>query len=57
MICSKAEFDAYLALQRTGVINMLDVEKGSALTGLSAYKYTDCIKNYKQYKQQYYGNN
>ena len=57
MICSKKEFDKYLEVQREGLINMFNVEQGTTLTGLSKEKYIDILKNYKQYKKQYYGNN
>ena len=56
MICSKQDFDAYEALREQGFINMLDVKQGTMLTGLSKEKYISIIKNYKQYKEQYYGN-
>lgn len=56
MICSKKDFDAYEALRKRGPINMLDVEQGTKLSGLSKEKYIDIIKNYKQYKEKYYGN-
>lgn len=55
MICSKQDFDAYEALREQGSINMLDVKQGTMLTGLSEEKYISIIKNYKQYKEQYYG--
>ena len=56
MICSKQDFDAYEALREQGSINMLDVKQGTMLTGLSKEKYISIIKNYKQYKEKYYGN-
>jgi hypothetical protein len=56
MICSKQDFDAYEALREQGSINVLDVKQGTMLTGLSEEKYVNIIKNYKQYKEQYYGN-
>ncbi len=56
MICSKQDFDAYEALREQGSINMLDVKQGTMLTGLSEEKYVNIIENYKQYKEQYYGN-
>lgn len=56
MICSKQDFDAYEALREQGSINMLDVKQGTMLTGLSEEKYVNIIRNYKQYKEQYYGN-
>lgn len=55
MICTKAEFNKYLALQERGPINMLDVEQGTKLTGLTKEKYIDCITNYSHYKEKYYG--
>ena len=56
MICSKQDFDAYEALREQGSVNMLDEMQGTMLTGLSEEKYVNIIKNYKQYKEQYYGN-
>ena len=56
MICSKQDFDAYEALREQGSVNMLDVKQGIMLTGLSEEKYVNIVKNYKQYKEQYYGN-
>ena len=56
MICSKQDFDVYEALREQGSINMLNVKQGTMLTGLSEEKYVNIIKNYKQYKEQYYGN-
>lgn len=56
MICSKQDFDAYEALREQGSVNMLNVKQGTMLTGLSEEKYVNIIKNYKQYKEQYYGN-
>jgi hypothetical protein len=55
MICSKQDFDAYEALREQGSINMLNIKQGTALTGLSEQKYINIIKNYKQYKEKYYG--
>lgn len=57
MICSKAEFDKFLEVQQSGLINMLDIQNGIMLSGLSEEKYRDIIKKYKNYKHKYYGNN
>ena len=63
MICSKKDFDAYLEVQQSGIINMAHVHDGIILTGLSEEKYKDIFKKYKDifkkykyYKEKYYGN-
>ena len=55
MICSKEDFDKYVEVRDAGLINMLDIELGMFLTGLSEVKYRDIIKNFKNYKHLYYG--
>ena len=56
MICSKEDFDKYIEVRDSGIINMLDIKSGMLLTGLSEVKYRDIIKNFKNYKHLYYGN-
>jgi len=49
----KEKFMRYESLRQLGVINMLDVNNGTALTGLSKEDYIDIIKNYGQYHKQF----
>lgn len=55
MICSKEDFDKYVEVRDSGIINMLDIKSGMLLSGLSEIKYRDIIKNFKNYKHSYYG--
>jgi len=43
----------YKHLHQSGIINMLDSDTGTMLTGLSADDYVDIINNYKEYHRMY----
>ena len=44
------DFQKFLKVQRSGVINMTDIVRGSRLAGISEEKYTDILFNYADYK-------
>lgn len=45
------DFQKFVKLQNSGRINMTDIAKGCAITGLSEEKYTDIMFNYQEYKE------
>ena len=52
---TKEKFLKYLRVQRSGVINMLDIDNGTWLSGLSEDDYTDIIWNYSKYSKEFLG--
>ena len=52
---TKEKFLKYLRVQRSGVINMLDIDNGTRLSGLSEDDYTDIIWNYSKYSKEFIG--
>ena len=52
MITEK-KFDKFVKLRDEGIINMNDVSRGTALTGLTPAEYKDIVKNFKQYLDLY----
>lgn len=52
-MCTKAQFCRYRILQEMGLVNMLDVNFGTELTGLSKKEYKDILFNYDNYKKAY----
>lgn len=50
---TKEQWEAYRALQEVGVINMLDVKRGSELTNMSEHDYKTIILNYSKLKEKY----
>ncbi|WQJ53350.1 MAG: hypothetical protein [Wendovervirus sonii] len=47
------KFLIYELLRRSGIINMLDIVKGTEITGLSKDEYIDIIQNYGKYAGMY----
>ena len=45
------DFQKFLKVQKSGVINMTDIVRGSRLAGISEEKYTDIIFHYNEYKE------
>ena len=52
---TKEKFLAYVRVQKSGVINMLDINNGTRLSGLSEDDYTDIIWNYSKYSKEFLG--
>lgn len=50
---TKKQWQAYRALQEVGVINMLDVKRGSQLTNMSEDDYKTIILNYSALKEKF----
>ena len=44
------DFQKFLKVQRSGVINMTDIVRGSRLAGISEAKYEDILFHYNEYK-------
>ena len=55
IMITKEKFLKYLRVQRSGVINMLDIDNGTRLSGLSEDDYTDIIWNYSKYSKEFIG--
>ena len=55
IMITKEKFLKYLRVQRSGVINMLDIDNGTRLSGLSEDDYTDIIWNYSKYSKEFLG--
>lgn len=53
MNITKKQFEAYCKLQQSGKINMLDIVRGTALTGLTRDEYVFIIQHYAELKQRY----
>ena len=45
------DFQKFLKVQKSGVINMTDIVRGSRLAGISEEKYTDIIFHYNEYME------
>ena len=52
---TKEKFLSYVRVQNSGVINMLDVKKGTHLSGLTEDEYMDIIHNYSKYHSEFLG--
>jgi len=53
MTITKAKFTAFESLRVKGSINMLDIEQGTKLTGLTKNEYIDIIRNYSKYCKKF----
>ena len=50
---TKEKFKKFVKLRDEGVINMNDISRGTAITGLTPIEYKDIINNFKQYSDLY----
>ena len=53
MKIEKWKFEAYENIRKTGVINMLDVNIGCMMSGLSHEEWTEITKQYSELKKKY----
>lgn len=51
---SKELFDKFLKLQRSGIINMTDIERGAKLIKCTEDQYETIIWNYTDLKNKFY---
>lgn len=45
------DFEKFLKVQKSGIINMTDIVNGSKLAGISESKYEDILFHYDEYKE------
>ena len=50
---TKEKFKKFVKLRDEGSINMNDISRGTAITGLTPIEYKDMINNFKQYSDLY----
>ena len=50
---TKEKFKKFVKLRDEGSINMNDISRGTAITGLTPIEYKDMIINFKQYSDLY----
>ena len=50
---TKEKFKKFVKLRDEGIINMNDISRGTAITGLTPIEYKDIVKNFKQYLDLY----
>ena len=50
---TKEKFNKFVKLRDEGTINMNDISRGTAITGLTPIEYKDIINNFKQYSDLY----
>lgn len=50
---TKEKFKKFVKLRDEGSINMNDIPRGTAITGLTPIEYKDIINNFKQYSDLY----
>jgi hypothetical protein len=50
---TKEKFKKLVKLRDEGTINMNDISRGTAITGLTPIEYKDIINNFKQYSDLY----
>ena len=50
---TKEKFKKFAKLRDEGIINMNDISRGIAITGLTPIEYKDIINNFKQYSDLY----
>lgn len=50
---TKEKFKKFVKLRDKGSINMNDISRGTAITGLTPIEYKDVINNFKQYSDLY----
>lgn len=50
---TKEKFKKFVKLRDEGTINMNDISRGIAITGLTPLEYKDVINNFKQYSDLY----
>lgn len=53
MEISREEFESYEMIRKYGMINMLDVNAGTELTGLTETKYIYIIKHYRELYEKF----
>lgn len=51
---SKELFDKFLKLQRSGIMNMTDIERGAKLISCTEDQYETIIWNYTDLKNKFY---
>jgi hypothetical protein len=51
---SKELFDKFLKLQRSGIMNMTDIERGAKLINCTEDQYETIIWNYTDLKNKFY---
>lgn len=50
---TKEKFKKFVKLRDGGTINMNDISRGTAITGLTPAEYKDIVNNFKQYSDLY----
>ena len=50
---TKEKFKKFVKLRDEGIVNMNDISRGTAITGLTPIEYRDIINNFKQYSDLY----
>lgn len=50
---TKEKFKKFVKLRDEGIINMNDISRGTAITGLTPIEYKDIMHNFKQYLDLY----
>ena len=53
IMITKEKFKKFVKLRDEGIINMNDISRGTAITGLTPLEYKDIINNFKQYSDLY----
>ena len=53
LLATENEFMAYIELRNRGIINMLELEKGSKMANICPSHYMDIISNFSLYKSEY----
>lgn len=53
MNITKNQFQSYVSVQESGIVNMFAINTVSELSGLSKEQIFDIMKNYSQYKEKY----
>jgi len=54
MEITKEQFDKFIKLQKSGVINMSDIVKGAKLINEPEYIYENILFNYGEIRKKYY---
>lgn len=53
LLATENEFRDYIELRNRGIINMLELEKGSKMANICPSHYRDIISNFSLYKYEY----
>lgn len=53
LLATMEQFEAYLKLRNSGILNMYDIQAGTNHSGIPSPAYEDILRNFKAYCKKY----